>query len=478
VLFSSYIFILAYLPVAFAGFAWLRRTDGKRAATLWVVAASAVFYGWWSLAHLALLIGLLVVNFAAGNAIHRRRGTSAGRSILICGVTLNIGVLAWFKYAGFLGAVIAPETTASWRLADIVLPLAISFFTFQKIAYLVDVWRGDVDPPDFAEFCFFVLFFPQLIAGPIVHCRDIVPQIRRPDWPPRIGLEAAAGLSLFAVGLVKKAFLADPLSVAADRVFGAVAAGGAISAGEGWLGTLSFGFQIYFDFSAYSDMALGLALMFGIRLPANFDSPYKASDPIDFWRRWHISLSTWLRDYLYIPLGGNRVPRWRRAMNIAVVMVLGGFWHGAAWTFLLWGAMHAALILSAHSLRAVFGMPGGVARIAISAGTFVAVMICWVPFRATDLTSTLAIFKALFDVGSASISGLPSRDLAILALAAAICWGLPSSMQIFGWRETAGKLSARMKWRPNLVWSSAIATAILAALAYVPTGAPFIYFQF
>jgi len=478
VLFSSYVFILGFLPIAFAGFVWLRRIGGRRATILWVVVASAVFYGWWSVAHLALLIGLLVVNFIAGNAIFRRRGTPAGRSVLIAGVVLNIGALAWFKYAGFFGSVIAPETAAAWRLADIVLPLAISFFTFQKIAYLVDVWRGDVDPPDFAEFCFFVLFFPQLIAGPIVHCRDIVPQIRHPDWAARLGVEAAAGCSLFAFGLVKKAFLADPLSVAADRVFGAAAGNGIVSGAEAWLGTLSFGFQIYFDFSAYSDMALGLALMFGIRLPANFDSPYKASDPIDFWRRWHISLSTWLRDYLYIPLGGNRVPGWRRIANVAIVMVLGGFWHGAAWTFLLWGALHAALILCAHALRAALGTPRGFAGASIAGVTFIAVMLCWVPFRAADLSSTAVMFLALFDLREATVNALPARDLIYLALAAAVCWGLPSTMQIFGWREHVGFVASRLIWRPNFAWSLIVAAALTTALAYVQAGTPFIYFQF
>jgi alginate O-acetyltransferase complex protein AlgI len=478
VLFSSYIFILGFLPIAFFGFIWLRAARGSRAAAMWVVAASAVFYGWWSVVHLALLIGLLVLNFVVGNAIFRLRGTLLGRSILTAGVAVNVGALVWFKYAGFLGNVIVPETAAAWRLADIVLPLAISFFTFQKIAYLVDVWRGDVDPPDFAEFCFFVLFFPQLIAGPIVHCRDIVPQIRRSDWGARFGIEAAAGLSLLAIGLAKKAFLADPLSVAADRAFGAAAAGGAVSSAEAWLGTLSFGFQIYFDFSAYSDMALGLALMFGIRLPANFDSPYKAADPIDFWRRWHISLSTWLRDYLYIPLGGNRVPRWRRIANVAIVMVLGGFWHGAAWTFLLWGALHAALILTAHALRAIFGAPMGCARVAFAAVTFVAVMLCWVPFRAADMASTAVMFTALVDWRGATAEGIPARDLIYLALAAAVCWGLPSTMQIFGWRETTGADARQLIWRPSFVWSLVIGAALFFALAYAPTGTPFIYFQF
>ncbi len=477
-LFSSHIFLLLYLPITFLVFVQLRHRTGGRAAILWITMMSIVFYGWWNINHVFLLIVLLIINYILGLLIWRRRRTRIGKIILIVGVSLNIGVLAWFKYAGFLGSMVSSEFSAYWRLADIALPLAISFFIFQKIAYLVDVWREVVDPPDFLEFCFFVLFFPQLIAGPIVHCRDIVPQIRHENWAKDASSDAAIGLSLLAIGLLKKLFLADKLAITADRVFGSVARGDDISALAAWLGTLSFGFQIYFDFSAYSDMALGLALMFGIRLIANFNSPYKASDPVDFWRRWHISLSSWLRDYLYIPLGGNRGHYFHRFVNVAIVMVLGGLWHGAAWTFLMWGAMHAILILIAHAVRSRFGEPVGIARAVSAFVTFLLVMICWVPFRAADFPNAVAMYSAMFSMRLNFDAEPYLRDFFLLVIAGFVCWVLPNTMQIFGWYKLLGNTSKFFVWRPSVTWSLVVATALASSLAYVQTANKFIYFQF
>lgn len=476
-LFTSYVFILGFLPVVFFGFVWLRGRSARRAAIVWIVFASAFFYGWWSWKHLALLVGLLIFNYAAGFPVRALRGTAGGRIVLGGAIAANLGALAWFKYAAFFGGILAPGLASAWRLEAIVLPLAISFFTFQKIAYLADVWSGEVEPPGFWEFCFFVLFFPQLVAGPIVHCKDIVPQIRSPAWARLDERDVAAGWTIFLIGLCKKAFLADPLSTPADLVFGLAAEGTAPAFERAWLGTLAFAFQIYFDFSAYSDMAIGLALMFGVRLPVNFNSPYKAADPVEFWRRWHISLSTWLRDYLYVPLGGNRVSRSRRALNVMIVMALGGLWHGASWTFLVWGVLHGIMILAAQGLRERFGEPRSHLRLATGGATFVFVVLAWVLFRSPDFSTATVMFGALAEVAAAG--GTTSiREWAPVALAAAICWLAPNTMRIFALVADRGAPAPVWLWRPNAAWAVLAAAAFVAFLAYVPAGAPFIYFQF
>ncbi|MGD0723792.1 MAG: MBOAT family O-acyltransferase, partial [Roseiarcus sp.] len=302
-LFNSSAFVLVFLPIALIGFFLSARFAGRRAAMMWLVAASFVFYGYFKFRYVFLLAGLIVGNFWFGRMLLKRSGDAARTPWrLALFVAINLGLLCYFKYTNFLIGTTNAVFGRSFPLEHIILPLGISFFTFQKIAYLVDCYRGDVDRHDFLDFSLFVSFFPQLIAGPIVHHKEMMPQFHNPAVYRFSAEQLAVGLGMFAVGLVKKSLLADPLSTWSDAGF-ALVHPGLIAA---WDGALAFTFQIYFDFSGYTDMALGLALMIGIRLPANFASPYAATNIIDFWRRWHMTLSRFLRDYVYFPLGGNR----------------------------------------------------------------------------------------------------------------------------------------------------------------------------
>ncbi|MGH6886959.1 MAG: MBOAT family O-acyltransferase, partial [Geminicoccales bacterium] len=330
-LFNSFEFILAFLPVTLIGFFLLGGRESPRAALSWLVLTSLFFYGWWNPSYLVLIIGSICFNFFVGQRLLAR----SSKAILGFGVAVNLLSIAYFKYAGFLAFNIEELAGVEVGLEHIVLPLAISFFTFQQIAYLVDAHRGEVRAEGFVNYALFVTFFPQLIAGPIVHHSEVLPQFARRSTY-RLDLDnLALGLTVFSIGLFKKVVLADGIATYATPMFAAAQGGYEPTLFEAWGGALAYTFQLYFDFSGYSDMAVGLGLMFNIRIPINFDSPYKAVNVIDFWRRWHITLSRFLRDYLYIPLGGNRRGPERRYVNLMLTMLLGGLWHGAGWTFVI-----------------------------------------------------------------------------------------------------------------------------------------------
>ncbi|MFQ5488405.1 MAG: MBOAT family O-acyltransferase, partial [Gammaproteobacteria bacterium] len=337
-LFHSYGFIFLFLPLTLLGFFLLGRYGLLRWALAWLVLASLTFYGWWNVEYLFLLLASIVVNYLLGRALApSQRTTASARVLLAIGIGLNLALLAYFKYAAFIVGNFNQLLGSDYRVHEIVLPLAISFFTFQQIAYLVDAYYGRAQEYSFLNYSLFVSFFPQLIAGPIVHHREMMPQFEGRRIFRFSYEDMDVGLLIFCIGLFKKVLLADGMAQFSEPVFAAAAGGLELSFFEAWGGALAYTLQIYFDFSAYSDMAIGLAWMFGIRLPLNFASPYKAINIIEFWRRWHMTLSRFLRDYLYIPLGGNRKGRERRHLNIMATMLLGGLWHGAAWTFVVWG---------------------------------------------------------------------------------------------------------------------------------------------
>ncbi|MFK3973969.1 MBOAT family O-acyltransferase [Pseudomonas sp. NPDC087358] len=386
-IFSSYAFLLVFFPAVYLLFVVLRAWRLERPALAMLVITSLVFYGMWSWRYLGLLLVLIVINFVLGKLQVRRRGEPHAKLWLTVAVAFNLAVLCYFKYAGFFFGFL--PSAASWH---IILPLGISFFTFQKIAWHVDLYRGRLkDTGSVLQYSFFVCFFPQLIAGPIVHARWLFPQIAS-GWFRR-ALPWQLGLSLLTVGLIKKVLLADPLASGVATLFNTAQSGAALSAPEVLLAGLSYGLQLYFDFSGYADMAIGLGLMFGIRLPANFRSPYKSASIVEFWRRWHITLSSFLRDYLYIPLGGNRKGRLRANGNLLITMLLGGLWHGAGWQFILWGGIHGLLLVINHYWRHLSGWrlprPAGVAL------TLLVVMLAWIPFRADSLTTSLHMFEGL-----------------------------------------------------------------------------------
>ncbi|WP_297845391.1 MBOAT family protein [Pseudomonas sp.] len=384
-IFSSYSFLLIFLPIVFGFFLLLRHFKLERPALAMLVLASLAFYGVWSWRYLGLLLVLIFVNYGLGRQLVKHHK----RFWLIVAVIFNLSVLAYFKYAGFFLSFVASSST--WH---IILPLGISFFTFQKIAWHVDLYQRRLrDTGSLLDYSFFVCFFPQLIAGPIVHARVVFPQFAR-GWFDR-PLAWQLGISLLTVGLMKKVLLADPLAPGVASLYDRVSSGGSLAGPDVLLAGLSYGLQLYFDFSGYADMAIGLGLMFGIKLPVNFRSPYKSSSIIEFWRRWHITLSGFLRDYLYIPLGGNRHGRLRASISVLLTMLLGGLWHGAGWQFLAWGALHGVLLVINHYWRQVIAWH--LPRMIALPLTLVIVMLAWIPFRADSLADAFRLYQGLVD---------------------------------------------------------------------------------
>jgi D-alanyl-lipoteichoic acid acyltransferase DltB (MBOAT superfamily) len=374
----------------------------SRAALWWLTLASLVFYGAWNPAWVPLLVGSMVFNFGAARAI-AAGATEQGRRVLLA-VTVggDLALLGYYKYAGFGAGVMAVVTGLDIRWNGPELPLGISFFTFTQIAFLVDVHRRRAADFSAVRYGLFVTYYPHLVAGPILHHAEMMPQFARPDVLRFDPARLADGLAVFILGLFKKTVLGDAFGGYAAPAF-AAASHHTLTFFEAWGAALSYTLQIYFDFSGYSDMAIGLALMMGVHLPANFDSPYKARNIAEFWRRWHMTLSRFLRDYLYIPLGGNRRGRLRQQANLMVTMLLGGLWHGAGWTFLAWGGLHGAYLAIHHGWRRWRDRAGGPARpraglLRSAAGwlaTFLAVVIAWVFFRATDLGAAMSMLRAM-----------------------------------------------------------------------------------
>jgi D-alanyl-lipoteichoic acid acyltransferase DltB (MBOAT superfamily) len=409
-LFNSPEFIFGFLPAALLGFFLAARLSASLALT-WLTAASVVFYGWWNIDWVPLMLASIGFNFLAGRAICIRiaaagsepPGRPSAKVWVIAAVGVNLAALVYFKYAAFLVNSVADLAGSPLRWPAGELPLGISFFTFTQIAFLVDVYQRKAADFSPLRYGLFVTYFPHLIAGPILHHREMMPQFERDDIFRFSAARLSDGMVMFILGLFKKTVLADTFGSYASPAF-AAAGTHALSLFASWGAALSYALQIYFDFSGYSDMAIGLALMIGIRLPMNFQSPYKAKNIAEFWRRWHMTLSRFLRDYLYIPLGGNRQGLARQQTNLMITMLLGGLWHGAGWTFVVWGGLHGLYLLVYHAWRRVaghLGLGGSPAWVAdVTApfawlSTFLAVVVAWVFFRAPDLPSALSILRGM-----------------------------------------------------------------------------------
>jgi D-alanyl-lipoteichoic acid acyltransferase DltB (MBOAT superfamily) len=528
-LFNSYEFIFFFLPIALIVFFAVARA-GHEIAIAWLVIASLFFYGWWNPAYLILILLSMLVNFGVGELLGRwsseHSDNRKGKLYLIIGIVFNLGLLGYFKYAGFFVANLNGIADTDFNLGTIVLPLAISFFTFQQIAYLVDAYKGITQEYRFSHYALFVTFFPQLIAGPIVHHKEMLPQfMRRDTLTPQLG-NIAVGLSIFSIGLFKKAVLADGIAPYSTSVFNAAAAGESISFFQAWGGSLSYTMQLYFDFSGYSDMAIGAARLFGIRLPLNFHSPYKATSIIEFWRRWHMTLSRFLRDYLYIPLGGNRKGASRRYVNLMITMLLGGLWHGAGWNFVAWGALHGLYLVINHGWHRVAGLLPFAGRNYFGLGkllawliTFLGVVIGWVFFRATDFTSALAMLEGMFGFNGISLPNAVGVRLGgigewlqsigvdfhlgggsqfvftylwITALLV-IALVLPNTQELMSRfnpalrvYESRGKheilfakrLLSRFTWQPSASWSLTIGLLAAFGVLALTSISEFLYFQF
>ncbi len=404
-LFNSKEFLFLFLPITLLGAYLLGAYKGKSAVLIWMTACSLFFYGWFRLEHTLILALSIGVNYFLGNAILECNiaQRAVRRDVLLAiGLIFNLALLGYFKYYAFLWDTVTALSGGTKRDFAILLPLGISFFTFQKVAYLMDCRAGTITRPTLLEYTLFVTYFPQLIAGPIVHPNHLIPQLRVDTAFRFNGAHLLDGLIIFALGLFKKVVLADHFAPWADSVFTAAARGSAVTAVEAWAGAISYSLQIYFDFSGYSDMAIGLARMSGIALPVNFRSPYKAKSIVDFWRRWHITLSTFLRDYLYIPLGGSRKGQYRRWLNLLMTMVIGGLWHGAAWTFVLWGALHGGYLVVNHAWSRVSDAYFPALKRARLWQAFAwvltmfCVMIAWVFFRAESFATAMTVIDGMF----------------------------------------------------------------------------------
>ncbi|MBL8447300.1 MAG: MBOAT family protein [Zoogloeaceae bacterium] len=511
-LFNSYAFLLAYLPVTVLGFFLLGRF-GKSAGAAWLAASSLFFYAWWDYRYLALLLASIVCNYFAGSYIARRPGSHASRRALTAAVALNLGLLGYYKYVDFfLGSANALFGT-DWPLLSIILPIGISFFTFTQIAFLADAYIGKVTEYRFVYYLLFVTYFPHLIAGPVLHHKEMMPQFDEDQNYRPQAANFAVGLTIFAIGLAKKVLLADTLASYAAPAFDPRAE--APSLFLAWGGALAYTFQLYFDFSGYSDMAIGLSRMFGVRLPLNFDSPYKAANITEFWRRWHMTLSRFLRDYLYIPLGGNRRGGPRRHFNLLTTMVLGGLWHGAGWNFVIWGALHGGYLVVNHAWqeacrRFPVRLPAALARGLGIALTFLCVVVAWVYFRAPDLATAHRLLAGMAGLTGAT---LPESILSRMGPAQALLQGLgvegylgggahfagtwgwvaagaliaflaPNTQQIMGHFEPALAEAGHVPRAPRLAWQprrpEAVAVGLVLALGVLAMSRPteFLYFQF
>jgi D-alanyl-lipoteichoic acid acyltransferase DltB (MBOAT superfamily) len=492
-LFNSYEFIFLFLPITLLIFFKLGQYQ-QRLAAAWLAVASLFFYAWWNPIFVSLLLGSIAFNYGIGVALVRqidRQRDQHKQWTLLIGVTANLVLLGYFKYFNFFVSSLNTGLGTHFAVENIILPLGISFFTFTQIAYLVDASRGLVREFNFIHYVLFVTYFPHLIAGPVLHHKEMMPQFDKPQTY-RLNYEClSVGLTIFTIGLFKKVMLADEMIKYVKPVFDAAAHGQTLTFKETWGGALSYSLQLYFDFSGYSDMAIGLSRMFGVKLPLNFNSPYKAVNIIDFWRRWHMTLSRFLRDYLYIPLGGNRKGPVRRYANLFMTMLLGGLWHGAGWTFVIWGGLHGVYLIINHAwrgLRQKLGhdlekstWPG---RLLSGFVTFVAVVFAWVFFRADNLQAGLSMAQSMLGINGFSFQG--HFRLNTIGGMLFIAWVMPNTQQIMARFDPAlpirgeelGSAPKWLQWQPNWVWLVSIFMMAYLSLSQGDKISDFLYFQF
>jgi len=405
-LFNSYTFIFAFLPLTFILYFYLNHKKATYLSKLLLVASSLFFYSWWNPIYLPIILVSMAVNYQFGSKLIKNNKNK--KLLLYIGIILNISLLGYFKYYDFFIENFNELLGSNIALLHLALPLAISFFTFQQISYLVDSYRGETKEYDFLNYALFVTFFPQLIAGPIVHHKEMMPQFANSENTKMNTINISMGLFIFAIGLFKKVVIADNFAIWATHGFDVAESLNFFAA---WFTSLSYTFQLYFDFSGYTDMAIGVALLFNIKLPTNFNSPYKATSIQDFWRRWHITLSRFLRDYIYIPLGGNRKGEFRTYSNLMITFILGGLWHGAGWTFLFWGFLHGvALVLHRAWTKIGFKLQTWFAWFV----TFNFINISWIFFRAKEWDDALKVLEGMFSFNNIVLPKILELKLSFL----------------------------------------------------------------
>tara|TARA_A100001015_G_C15043282_1_gene741414 strand:- start:1313 stop:2923 length:1611 start_codon:yes stop_codon:yes gene_type:complete len=535
-LFNSPFFIFIFLPIVVFGFYYLSRKGFFRLSIAWLVAASLFFYGWWNPIYLILILSSILFNYFIGRGLSRNKNSNNVLLLLTVGVFANVGLLIYFKYTHFFIDISNSLFNASYDIEAIILPLAISFFTFQQIAYLVDAYKGKAQEYNFLHYCLFVTFFPQLIAGPIVHHSEMLPQFSDNSRQQFILKNIVIGMTIFSLGLFKKVILADGLGVYATPIFNAAEAGSVLSFFEGWFGSSAYLLQLYFDFSGYSDMAVGLAAIFGIVLPLNFNSPLKSHNIINFWSRWHITLSRFIQDYIYTPIAisstrfsmRNNLPGIPEfiicvAMPTGIAFFLAGLWHGAGWNFVIFGLLHGSYLIinqawlairrwlghdvNSHSIIGIF-----LGRII----TLLAVLISFVFFRAEsfdgakniliamtsldgmylpetylihvtqviDLTNFFALIGVEF---SGSDNLLQRRMVLNTIIGFLVVFLVPNTMQIIGryWdgyeKYSVSPLESFWKkgqWQPNIKWAFVMSIIFVLYLSSLSKISEFLYFQF
>ncbi len=502
--FAGYLYTLKYKPSFIAG---------------WLALTSVIFYSIWDYTNLVPLFGSIFSNYLFGYQISNTSSKKRKIAIFIPAILFNLILLGYYKYSNFLGNLLNPDAFMIEKCSTVAIHLGISFFTFTQIAFLVDTYKEKCREYNIVNYILFVTYFPHLIAGPIIHHKEMMPQFTKFAKRAFRWENISLGTSLFMIGLFKKVIIADYFVSDISGIFSQST--GEISFLNAWFGTLSYTIQIYFDFSGYSDMALGLSKMFGIKLPVNFNSPYQATSIIDFWRRWHITLSRFLRDYIYIPLGGNRHGEPRKYFNLFLTMFIGGLWHGAGWTFVVWGALHGVLLALNNALNRLtfclpFSLPQGKFTIEIKKiGTFIMVALLWVPFRAQDLNSTLNIWKGCLGLNGfyfpetwaqklgpltpiitklgfslEAISPLFSiYSIPFLMMALGIALYAPNSIQILGdykkdialfedHTEIPNSERTLFTWKPTKIWAIVMAILSLFSLWCRYEVTEFLYFQF
>jgi len=428
-LFQTFTFLLVFLPVAFLGYELLSRFKCTRLLLVWLIVCSLIFYGWGERQFVLLLISSIAFNYLVSLLLNWAQ--SGRKWILTAGVACNLAILGYYKYVGFFANTVNQLTGTQMGFQDVILPLAISFFTFQQIVFLVRTYRLQLPKVSFLHYAAYIAFFPQLIAGPIVQPQNFLPQIRVLPVAEKLSRRLSIGITYFALGLFKKVVIADGIEMYSFEVFDLASNGATIPFFLAWCGALAFTFQIYFDFSAYSDMAIGLARLFGLRLPVNFNAPYRSFSITEFWRRWHITLTDFLRDYVYIPLGGNRKGYMNTLRNIMLTMLLSGLWHGAGWTFIAWGAIHGIAMCIHRIWTKWMGSPFSSFRLWLPFSwflTFGTVVISWVLFRASSFASAFAILKGMFGINGFKI---PPAFSHVKTQYFAGWWNIDGKIQVF-----------------------------------------------
>ena len=509
-LFNSHAFLFLFLPVTFALFFLCARISMKLAAG-WLAASSLFFYGWWNPVYVGLLFASIIFNYVMGLQIARAREK---RALMAIAIVANLGLLGYYKYSNFFLTNVAALTGGTPPQADIILPLGISFFTFTQIAFLVDTAKGKVSEYSFTHYCLFVTYFPHLIAGPILHHAEMMPQFANPATYRMQAEHVAVGLTIFFIGLFKKVILADGIAPYVAPLYGLPGAGVAPTLLEAWCGVLAYSLQLYFDFSGYSDMAIGLSRMFGVQLPLNFHSPYKAVNIAELWNRWHMTLSRFLRDYVFTPLGGQRKSAWRRYGAVIATMFLCGLWHGAGWTYIVFGLLHGFYLCVNQAWRSWRGAArkrstraGTVLAIAL---TFTAWLVGLVFFRADSVPHALQMVAGMFGFNGLALpdhwlpkwgvagawlssAGVPFSDARGLVSAGliywivillAIAWCAPNTQQIMARYNPALLIPRDMKAAQRLLWRPCVAVGLItagvafAAIVNLHRQSEFLYFQF